>query len=152
MAKANLEAFGAQNDRDLDEIAETFAGYEPRPVDRPRLLAWLNNMRRQHWPLGLKLLRQVRYYDIAEIMGLMTPLRRVIRRQLEIDGYDEGRAVYVPYGREGESGDEVIRRYRNVNHLHHRATHFLSPTDLTDWCVHNTDPVVFLDDFVGTGK
>jgi hypothetical protein len=152
MAKAGLETFGAQNDRDLDEIAATFAGYEPRPVDRPRLLSWLNNLQRQHWQLGIKLLRQVKYYGIAEIMRLMTPLRDVIRGQLEADGYDEAHAVYVPYGRVGESANDVIRRFRNVNHLQNRADHFLSPTDLPDWCVRNTQPVVFLDDFVGTGK
>src|SRR5687767_2704242 len=110
MAKAELETFGAQHDRDFDEIAAIFAGYEPRAVDRTRLLAWLSNMRRQHWPLGIKLLRQVRYYGIAEIMGLMVPLRNIIRGQLEADGYDEAHAVYVPYGRVGESANDIIRR------------------------------------------
>lgn len=152
MATAELQAFAAANDQALDEIAAMFADYEPRPVDRARLLAWLNKMQRQHWPLGLKLLHQVRYYKIAEIMRLMAPLRELVRGQLEADGHDEAHAVYVPYGRPGESGNDILRRYRNVNHLQNRADQFLDPTALTDWCLRHTEPIVFLDDFVGTGK
>lgn len=153
MAKADIDTFGAQYDRDFDEIVAKFAGYEPSPVDRPRLGAWLqNNLRPQHWPLGLKLLREIKYFSIVEIMQLMRPLRDATVAQLQNDGFDESEAVYVPYGRVGESANDIIRRYRNVNQLHRRRHQFLSPMELMEWCVDHDGPVVFLDDFVGTGK
>jgi hypothetical protein len=153
-----LSDFFQANDERLDAVVRTFNSYQPRPVDRDGLRAWLRQIDAAHYDLVLRVLEATQFYDIQRIQGLLAQMHRQVKVQLANDGFrDPENMAFLAFGRVGESGHEIFTRYRNINRLH--QTRVLLPMlpdvqqMLYDAENQNRDvALVFLDDFVGTGK
>lgn len=65
-----------------------------------------------------------------------------------------GRWFFVGFGGAGESGQSMLRPFREANRLTARMHHplFCSITELPSKMLSHDDNVVFVDDFSGTGK
>jgi hypothetical protein len=93
------------------------------------------------------------YYSTNRLNGLMGNLCEVINQQIESEGVARKEVYYAPFGRSGESGEDIIRRFRNVNRLHSAGEQFVKTIEIQEILLKHADPVIFfLDDFVGTGE
>ena len=154
MPLKGLDAFWADNDEQLGEVVSRFSDYEPlQGLDRPHLRKWLAIFQPQHRQLALKLAQSISYYSTHKLNGLMPNLHEVILQQRNVEGAAHSDVFYVPFGRTGESGSDIIRRYRNANRLSNWGSQFITSTELPEKLYGLEKPVVFfLDDFVGTGN
>jgi hypothetical protein len=83
----------------------------------------------------------------------MRPLKQTIDQQIASEGANHRSVFYVPLGRAGESGTDILRRFRNVNRLHSLRQQFVTLIELPQVLFGQKEPVVFfLDDFIGTGR
>lgn len=154
MPRGDFDAFCEEHDADIEKLVETFADYEPvHGVNRPHFLNWLRQFKAQHRQLGLRLAKNICYYSTSKINGLMRQLHELIQQQVTQHDAGPSQVFYVPFGRSGESGEDILRRYRNVNRLHKRQSQFVSTIELPDLIHCHPSPLIFfLDDFIGTGK
>lgn len=154
MPPNTFETFCEENLADLNALCERFADYEPtQGFAIAHLQAWLRQFSAQHRTLALKLAESVAYYGTNQISALMRPLKAAIDVQVAAQQVNPQSVLYVPLGRAGESGSDIIRRFRNVNRLHGLQQQFATIIELPDRIFTIAQPVIFfLDDFVGTGK
>jgi len=151
---SDFDRFCQAQEVQLTRLAEKFADYAPPGgVDRAHVRRWLSQFGSRHWGLGLKLAQLILYYSTDKIHGLMTKLRAVISEQIKSEGVSEKEVYYVAFGRPGESGEDILRRFRLANKLDPARNQFINALEIPEILMKNPDPVLFfLDDFVGTGK
>jgi len=154
MPPNDFDTFCEQNRKSLDELCQRFADYEPlHGFDAARLQAWLRQFNAQHRRAAIRLATALAYYSTDKIMALMPPLKRIIDAQIEAEKVEASSVFYVPLGRVGESGTDVVRRFRNANRLYSREGQFVTIIELPQVLFKQQRPMVFImDDFVGTGK
>lgn len=154
MASAQFNDFCSARAQVIDELVNQFADYEPTGgFDRPRFFRWLMRFQTQHLGMALKFAEAVQYYGTHRISGLMPALRSLIETQIAQEGVQQNSVFYVPLGRTAESGQDIVRKYRNVNKLHGLKKQFIQPNDLPEAIHGSGEPAIFfLDDFIGTGK
>ncbi len=152
-----LQHFFDKNGQRLSAVAEKFGAYQPQPVTRSTLWDWLRQVEPQDYELLIRLAECVHYYDVPGMSMALRQLHRAIRDQLIADGIPQiRRMVFVPPGEPGESGHEILRRYRNVNSLQQTSARLKLVPQLQEVVVEAQEAseglaVIFLDDFVGTG-
>ncbi len=151
MVPDSFDRFCCDNGSEIDRIASLFVDYEPGGgVDRPRLMGWLRQFGPQHRGLALSLASRIRYHGMAAINAAMKPLHALVRGQV---GSDLSSVLFVPFGRTAESGEGIAWKYRTVNQLGSHSDRFVNLNELPSAVFEHDDPkVVFLDDFIGTGK
>ncbi len=154
MSPNDFVTFCEQNRSNLEALCRRYADYEPLQGFSPaHLQAWLRQFSAQHRIAAVRLAKSVAYYGIDKITALMRPLKEAIDQQIAVEDVDPNSVFYVPLGRSGESGTDVVRRFRNANRLHHRQNQFVTLVDLPQVLYKVGKPlVVFMDDFVGSGK
>jgi hypothetical protein len=154
MTGSDLHVYCASNEKKIHELAGRFGDYQPlRGGSRERLVAWLGQFNAQHRDLAVKLAGKIEYYGTHRITENAVALRGLVDQEIKAVDVASGDVLYVAGGRTGESGDEVLRRYRNANQLHSRRDRFIEVHRLTEALFAISNPgVVFLDDFIGTGK
>jgi len=154
MPPNDFDTFCEQNRRALDELCQRFADYEPlHGFDAAHLQAWLRQFKTQHRCAAIRLATALAYYSTNQIMALMPPLKGAIDAQIEAEKVEASSVFYVPLGRVGESGTDVVRRFRNANRLYSQESQFVTIIELPQVLFKERRPVVFfMDDFVGTGK
>src|SRR5947209_4085341 len=154
MAGAHLDDFLGEVQQEIEELLNLFSDYEPvRGFDKAHLIRWLQQFQAQHRRLALKLAQSIHYYGIDKINSLMPKLHAIVEQQIAQEACDPKSVFYVPFGRTGDSGEDIVRRYRNVNKLHSLQNQFINVIELPKRVFEVENPVVvFLDDFVGTGK
>lgn len=153
MPSADIAHFCAEHVQEIETLASRFADYEPRAPNVPNIIAWLKQFNAQHRALALKLATRVRYYGTADFNALMPPALAVLKVQLDAIGADLKQVIFTPLGAVNESGHDVSRRFRNANRLSSRQRQFKDLVTLREGIYEIDDPVVvFMDDFVGTGK
>jgi hypothetical protein len=109
------------------------------------------------YELLIRVVECVQYYDIARINALLRELHRAVRQQLIDDGFVQTkRTIFAPAGGAGESGQEIFRRYRDVNRLQEAASRLALVPDLQELVIAaqkagDSIAIVLLDDFIGTG-
>jgi hypothetical protein len=157
VALERLRRFFDENGQRLETIVTTFGTYQPQPVTRDKLWDWLRQFDEQDCDLLIRLVERVNYYDIARINALLRELHRAIRQQLVHDGFAQTRrTIFVPAGGAGESGQEIFRRYRDINRLAQTGARLLLVPELPEPVVaaqkaREPIAIIFLDDFIGTG-
>lgn len=153
-----LQQFLDENDARLDEVIATFATYQPQAVTRGKLSIWLQQFDPQHRDVLLRVLEDVQYYDLARINGILKELHRAVRQQVKEDGIrDLSSMIFVPIGGAGDSGQEIFRRYRDVNRLEQTSASIALVPDLQKLVFkaqsdRQRRAIVFVDDFVGSGE
>jgi hypothetical protein len=82
----------------------------------------------------------------------MIPMHKLVLQHIDNVGANKSEALFVPLGANGESGADIIRRYRNANSLHSWQNRFIGKSEIIEKTYQAKKPiVVFFDDFVGTG-
>jgi len=154
MPQNDFDTFCEQNREALDELCLKFADYEPlRGFTAAHLQAWLRQFQAQHRNAGVKLAVALAYYSTDRISALMQKLKAIIDVQIASEQVDWSSVFYVALGRVGESGADIVRRFRNVNRLHSLSSQFVTIIELPRVLFKAPKPVVFfMDDFIGTGK
>jgi hypothetical protein len=154
MGADQFEQFLSANQAEIDELVWLFSDYEPvHGVDKGHVVAWLAQFNGQHRASALRLAKSIRYFGIDVINNLMPKIHSLIRDQIKQKEADQDSVFYVPFGRTGDSGEDIARRYKTVNQLNKLQSQFISKLEVLERVVNVENPVVFfLDDFVGTGK
>jgi hypothetical protein len=153
MSNSQLVEFLSKNGDDIQELVKKFADYEPtRGVSEAHLCQWISQFQAQHRALALRLAQCIPYYGIHQVNGLMPALHGVIQERIEAKAVPIRQVFFVPVGKTAESGEDIIRRYRNVNGLHGWQNQFVKASDLPQKIFESENPLIFFfDDFVGTG-
>lgn len=153
MGARDFVDFCTENQEAITELVERFSDYEPTGgIDDPKISHWLKQFQPQHRILALKIAHSIHYYGIHEVNKLMVPLHKLVVQQIEVGGAVAKDVSLVPLGLTGESGEDIARRYRNVNGLHGWKDRFVKAAELPGRIFQSENPTVFfLDDFVGTG-
>jgi hypothetical protein len=153
-----LSDFIEQQNTRIEEILRRFGSYQPQGVDRERIRIWLRQFQSEDFDLILRVLENVEFYDLARLHELLRALHKAIRTQAHSDGFRNlENLVFVPIGETAESGQEIIRRYRNVNRTINAKAKLAQVIELPK-LLYEADKtgeklaLVFLDDFIGTGK
>jgi hypothetical protein len=152
-----LSVFFEQNGDRIDELVRRLGSYQPQSVDRERLRVWLRQVDSQDYELLLRILEAMDFYDLPRLHNLLRTLHRTIRAQTISDGFTRlENLVFVPMGETAESGQEIIRRYRDVNRIESSNARLAQVIELPKILYEANKAgeklaVVFLDDFIGTG-
>jgi hypothetical protein len=154
MVPGQFEEFLRENQEQVDALLLKFGDYEPvNGFDKAHLTTWLAQFQPQHRSGALKLAESIRYFGIDSINTLMPRVHSLISDQISQENADANSVFYVPFGSTGDSGEDIVRRYKTVNKLQRLQNQFISKVQLLDRIVKADNPVVFfLDDFVATGK
>lgn len=158
MAADLLNMFWEQNSDRLDTIATTFGSYQPQAVNDTRLRLWLRQFQPFHYDVGLRIVEAVDFYASDRLHILLKDLHKDIRTQLASEGFRKLEDfVFVPVGETGESGQEILTRYRNINKIDRTNARLAQVVELQQLLfdlasANRSAALVFLDDFVGTGK
>jgi len=154
MVADQFAQFLSDNQAEINELVSSFSDYEPgQGVDKAHVVDWLGQFKGQHRACALRLAKSIRYFGIDVINSLMPKLHGLIRQQSTQENADNNSIFYVPFGRTGDSGEDITRRYKTVNRLQSLQSQFISKIELLGRVVRLEKPIVFfLDDFVGTGK
>jgi len=154
MSTADLHQFCAENQEDVETLAESFSDYQPfKGMGVPHIMKWLGQFKSQHWPLALGLAKTIQYYSSACIDNQLRALGKAMLQHIKREAVPFSSVFYVPAGGPGESGQDIARRYRNINSLRPRKNQFVDIVTLPERLFKCKKPmVVFLDDFIGTGE
>jgi hypothetical protein len=124
------------------------------PPDDAAIQSWLGRFKAGDKDVAARILDVVEVKSEAEIQD-------GYRRALEqIEGWSadsanrSGQWVFVGFGRAGESGQSMLRVFREATGMSSTAFNdlFCSATDLPQRQLTARDTVVFVDDFSGTGR
>jgi hypothetical protein len=109
-----LDFMVAEHER-FDELITKFGSYQPRDVTLPRLQIWLQQFHPRDYSLALRV-EAVEFYDLARLHKLLKSLHRELRTLTSEAGFRKLEdLIFCPIGNTGESGHEIVRRYRDVN-------------------------------------
>ena len=153
-----LSVFFEQHNDRIDEVVRKFGSYQPQNVDRERLRVWLRQVDPQDYDLLLRVLENIEFYDLPRLQNLLQTLHKALRVQTTTDGFRKlENLVFAPMGETAESGQEIIRRYRDINRLGNSNARLVQVIELPKILYEAKKAgeklaVVFLDDFIGTGK
>jgi hypothetical protein len=154
MASNDLQQFCADNEDVIEELVQTFSDYMPLSgVSQSRIVNWLGQFRPEHTALALQVAKSIQYYGSHSVDGNLRALGKAILWHIRHEAIPFNGVFYVPVGSVAESGQDIARRYRNVNGMQRRKDQFVHIRELPEKLFeHQRTMVVFLDDFVGTGN
>lgn len=140
----------------LTEYAERFGDYAPVRVSRRRLRCYLRQFKCAHRPLVLDLLDSVIYFSESDVRAAVTEYLTRLMGLLGLHHGERRVAVYVvKASEEGDSSEEMLSFFEDVaNERNLSLTIFRgSVLDLRKLVARNAySIVVFVDDYIGTGK
>jgi len=141
--------FFDDNNQIIRRLVQKFTGY-PINIDAETLREWIRQFEEEDWPLALKLLDWIDYYDNARVCRELQDFYR----QIQTRGSDINNSYFVPFCYAGHSGEIILERFRYANNL--KAQRF------DGRCVHVSglnlfykikgSSFYFLEDFIGTGN
>lgn len=143
-----MATFIEDHDADIEALADAFTY---RNVTKGKVSSWLNQFEAQHQPIALKLLQNIRFYDLATIVSSCKALCQVARVQC---GQNLNHVVFMGLGQAGKSGDMMLYRFRHSNGMHTQlyAHKFKHSSEISSLDPSFTGHLVFLDDFIGSGS
>lgn len=158
MSADPLSDFLVRNDNRIEEIVRKLGSYQPQAVSREKLRLWLEQFEAQDYDLLIRVLENIEFYDLSRLQNLLRALHRAIRTQASNDGFRNlENLVFAPMGETAESGQEIIKRYRDVNRINNTKAKLAQIIELPKLLYEANKAgeklaVVFLDDFIGTGS
>lgn len=131
-----------------------FEGYRHQ-VTRGGLENWLNQFANTHRDVAARTLDCVDFIGAAKIDAAFRQALGALPGWNVDPQARQGRWRFVPFSTSaGESGDEMIHRFRRANNLGLAKFNdlFIHPSSLMQEKLSATDTVVFVDDFSGSGR
>lgn len=99
--------------------------------------------------LALKLLNNIRYYNEENIIDFYVLAHKSLFREFEVDP-NKNLFLFVPAGGAGSSGAKCAPEYRQYNHI--SELQIKNSLELNALEKNRFKYIVFVDDFIGTGK
>ena len=151
-------------DREVAALARAWGNYRGRQITDVNLRAWLDQFETtEERRIVFELLRKLRFYSGSRIREKLREGHAFVRREFAGRGVvrraPEGDARKVTdntlisfYGGDGKRGQTYAKMYADENNIYHDRV--VSPRALRSKVASLTDVsgIVFVDDFVGTGK
>ena len=151
-------------DREVATLARTWGNYRGRQITDLNIRAWLDQFETtEERRIVFELLRKLRFYSGARIREKLREGHAFVRREFADRGVfrraPEGDARKVTdntlisfYGGDGKRGQTYAKMYADENNIYHDRV--VSPRALRSKVASLTDVsgVVFVDDFIGTGR
>lgn len=141
-------SFFDDNNTQIRRLVQKFTGYAIT-IDAESLRGWIRQFEEEDWPLALKILDWVNYYDNAQICREL----HNFYGQIQTRGCNINNSYFVPFCRVGHSGEIINERFRFANNFKTR--------NFDDRFVHSAalnlkynvkhSSFFFLEDFIGTG-
>jgi hypothetical protein len=147
----DIESFCKTHREGILKLETKFGGYRTG-IDRYDIRSWIQQFKREHYGLALKLLNSLNYYDQARVIRES----ELLFSQLKAMNQDiPNETCFASFTPAGHSGDTLLPYYRDGSGLrHHRYDcHFINISDLASEGFSQTiNTFVLIDDFVGTGR
>ena len=124
------------------------------PPNEPAIQQWLNRFSKADRDVAARVLDCVRVVSEQKtLMGYRHALQQLVGWNID-PALRRGRWFFVGFGSSGESGQAMVRPFREANQLTSAAYNdlFCGATDLPSKKLTAEDYVVFIDDFSGTGR
>lgn len=139
--------------RRLKRWVTSFRGFR-LAVTEERIDRWLMQFATEDRDLAARTLDAVDFLGAEQIADAYRSLLGSLAGWHQSPAKRSGRWRFAAFsGTAGESGDEMLRRFRHANGLA-PASHgelFIHRSDLLRENLHSSDTVIFVDDFAGTG-
>lgn len=127
----------------FEELLGRFHG----EISHDALLRWLSQFGTDEQPLILKLLAGFRYYSSVRVHRVVRDLHARIQMSAAVQ---PERQWFVPVGYVAKSGSAIALFYKKQNDL--AGNRFLWGADLTPHHFQDDSAIIFLDDFIGSGR
>jgi hypothetical protein len=131
-----------------------FEGYRYGVTDA-RLSEWLEQFTNGDRETAARVLDVVEFISAEQMHAAFRSLLKRLPGWHQSERKRKGRFVFVAFSRTaGESGDAMLHQFRLANNLNKRAydSLFIGRSEILRAGLRKDDTVVFLDDFVGSGK
>lgn len=142
------------NSRRLEQWRRRFEGYR-QGVTEQKLLDWIGQFVDADQDLAARVLDVVEFVSPAEIDAAFRQLLQRLPGWSPDESQRRGRFAFVAFSSSaGESGDSMLHRFRLANELN-SAKHkrlFLARSEIVRERLGAEDTLVFIDDFVGSGR
>lgn len=144
---AQLAKFYRVNRTLIAELYDRFRFY--KDFSQNSIMGWTDQFDRDDGTLALKILMRVTYLNQAR---MITAFKSIHRQLAELVDGEFSNCYFAGYGRAGQSGQEMLYRYKMANSLRNTSleSHLMGPSQLQG-LMGKKSVIVFLDDFVGTG-
>lgn len=148
--EGSYEDFLLEQDDSINELTQKFSTYG-RGIDKIAVTRWLRRFESKHLPLALKLLKSVDYYNQGRVL---MEFKELFNQLVQLEGPDLSNTLFASFGYPGESGDEMVYRFRLANRLDGADLNpnFLYLSDVGKYLDTKNLKFIFINDFVGTGK
>lgn len=131
-----------------------FASYR-QGVTEQGIIDWLNAFDRGDRDTAARLLDAVEFISAEQIHGAFRSILSILPGWHRQANQRKGKFAFVAFSTSaGESGDNMLHQFRLANSLNHREfdSLFIGRSDLLRAGLGADDSVVFVDDFVGSGR
>lgn len=137
----------------LDAWVGRFSAYRQAPTQET-LLRWLAQFKQEHLAIAHKVLDAVEMVSELEIHEGYRDALSSLPGWSKLAAERQGRWFFLGFGAAGESGQAMLRMFREANGLTsaHWQGFFRMPRELPGLALTAYDHVVFVDDFAGTGR
>lgn len=135
------------HDSDIEELASVL---NYKNVNKGKIISWLRQFDESHQPIALKVLQQLRFYDISQIHKSCKSLFNIVKEEC---GDKLENVIFMGLGSAGKSGAMMLTQFRRSNRMHPaKYQHmFKYATEVTSLSSTFDGTIVFIDDFIGSG-
>lgn len=136
------------NRKMIAKLYDRFRSY--KDFNQNSIIDWTDQFDKADGPLALKILMRVTYLNQARVI---TAFKSIHHQLTELLDGEFSNCYFVGYGRAGQSGQEMLYRYKMANSLRNTGleSHLLGLSQVQGLMGKGKPIVVFLDDFIGTG-
>lgn len=143
-----MSFFDANNDQ-IRRLVQKFTGY-PINIDAESLREWIRQFDENDWPLALKILDWVDYYNNPRICGELHDFYQ----QIQTRGCNINNSYFASFCPAGHSGEIILERFRFANNFKTRRfdRSFIHLSELNLMYSVRGSSFFFIEDFIGTGN
>jgi len=136
-----------EHDSDIEERSSVLTY---KNITKGKIISWLKQFDEPHQSTALKVLQQLRFYDISQIHKSCKSLFNIVKQECG-DKLED--VIFMGLGSAGKSGASMLYRFRHSNGMHSAkyANMFKNATEVTALHSSFKGTLVFLDDFIGSG-
>ncbi len=140
-------------DAQLERWEGLFRHYRMHP-SRERLISWLKQFQDEHQSIAHRVLDSVILLSELEIQTGYKSILDALPGWSKNPTERRGRWYFIGMGNPGESGQAMLRLFREANGLtaDRWQNSFVAPRELPSLALKAIDNVVFVDDFAGSGQ
>lgn len=143
--------FFRDNNEKIKELHINFKGFPN--INITKIECWLNNFDDSDKLLAIKFLENIEYFDASRIFQASQDLIHQIKT---LKNQDLSNVYFCYFGAPQKSGYAIINMFATANNLNNSSSKFKLLSELQEFIKPVSEEeeitIVFLDDFVGTGK